>query len=229
MSERSRSTSPQSPEPRRPDSDHRRFLGMELWQQIVAGLMVLAIAGIVSHLVFSPKRPTPAPTPAPTLTPTPTPTPTPSTPARTTPASGTTWLDQLTPTSGEASPSQEAPQTGSGAGQYSALPHELLIPSSLNGNVVSYSLNGQYKTLNLTVAVPGNTSSPGGATLEVGIDGKAYLLDNPSSDAFFYPVLTAPMQWTLNVSGGKTLQVAITAVAGQGQGTALLVSGSLTG
>jgi len=223
MSEHGRNTSRPSAEPRRPGSDNRRFLGMELWQQIVAGLTVLAIAGIVSHLVLSPhKRPTPVPTLGPT-------TPARTTPARTTPASGTTWLDQLTPTSGEVSPSQEAPQTGSGVGPTSALPHELLVPSYLNGNIVSYSLNGQYKILNLTVAVPGNTSLPGGAILKLGIDGKVYLLDNPSADAYFYPVLTAPMQWTLNVSGGKTLQVTVTAVAGQGEGTSLLVSGSLTG
>jgi hypothetical protein len=232
MNEHSRDTSRSSAELRRPDPDHRRFLGMELWQQIIAGLIVLAIAGIVSHLILDPhKQPTPPPSRGPTNSgrTTPVPTPGPTKLGRTTPASGTTWLDQLTPTSGEVSSSQEAPQTGSGAGQPAALPHELLVPSSLNGNVVSYNLDDRYKMLNLTVAVPGDTNSSGGATLEVGLDGKTYPLDNPSSDAYFYPVLTAPMEWTLNVAGGKTLQVAVTAIAGQGAGTALLVSGSLTG
>ena len=108
------------------------------------------------------------------------------------------------------------------------LPNELLVPSAQNGNVVSYNLNGQYKTLNLTVAVPGNTSSSGGAILEVGINGQAYLLNNPSSEAYFYPVLTGTTQWTINVSGAKTLQIAVTVAVGQGEGTSLLVSGSLT-
>jgi hypothetical protein len=56
-----RSTGPQPDHPEHQGAERRRFLGLELWQQIVAGLAVAAVVaggGFVGHLlVSSPKRP----------------------------------------------------------------------------------------------------------------------------------------------------------------------------
>jgi hypothetical protein len=48
-------------EPERPGAEHRRFLGLELWQQVIAGLAVAAIVAIVGHLLISPRHPAPTP------------------------------------------------------------------------------------------------------------------------------------------------------------------------
>jgi hypothetical protein len=97
-----------------------------------------------------------------------------------------------------------------------------------NGNLVNYKLHGLYRTLNIEVAVPGGGNSTAGSIFELGINGQAYLLDNPSSDADFFPLVTEPTSWTIDVSGAQTLQLVVKPASGT-DGTPLLVSGSLAG
>jgi hypothetical protein len=221
---------PRRPDPdgrRRSDSDGHRFLALELWQQIVAGLAVAAIVAIVGLLLHHAKHSGAAnsgssqgSTPTPHLT-----QPISSPPISTQPGPGTTtWLDQLTPTSGEISSSNAAPDTVIQA--YQPLSHELIASPAQNGNTVTYSLGGKYKTLNIEVAPTGN--APGTDTIFVlGLDDTAYPLNAPSTDVYFFAGLTTPKNWIINVSGVKNLQLALTDDT-TGQGPPLLVSASLT-
>ena len=134
------------------------------------------------------------------------------------------WLDQLTPTLGEISSSHAAPDTVIQA--YDPLRHELIASPAQNGNTVTYSLGGKYKTLNIEVAPTGN--APGAGTiLALGLDGKAYPLNAPSTNVYFFAGITTPKNWIINVSGVKDLQLVITDDT-TGLGPPLLLSASLT-
>ena len=215
-------------EPRRPESERRRFLGLELWQQIVAGLVVAAVIALIGHLIVSSRRPAPG-NPSPgtgssgqNSTPIQQ-----STSSAPNPGQGSiTWLDQLTPASGEVSFSTAAPDS-TALGSYQPLSHELMISSAQNGNVVTYNLDGRYKTLNIEVAVTGNYPVSSETEFFVGLNGTAYSLNPPSSYAAFFPLLTAPMNWIINVSGVQKLQLKLNDST-SAQGPPLLVSASLT-
>lgn len=212
---------------RRSDSDGHRFLGLELWQQIVAGLAVAAIVAIVGFFLHHAKHSeagnsgsgqssTPTPHPSQPIS---------SPPVSSQPSPGaTTWLDQLAPTSGEISSSDAAPDAVIQA--YPPLSHELIASPAQNGNDVTYNLDGKYKTLNIEVAATGN--APGTDTIFVlGLDGTAYPLNAPSTNAYFFAGITTPKNWIINVSGVKNLQLVLTDDT-TGQGPSLLVSASLT-
>lgn len=221
---------PRRPDPggrRRSDSDDHHFLGLELWQQIVAGLVVAAIVAIVGLLLHHAKHsgavnsgssPGSTPTSHPTQ-------PISSPPVSTQQGPGTTtWLDQLTATSGEISSSNAAPDTV--IQPYQPLSHELIASPAQNGNTVTYSLDGKYKTLNIEVAPTGN--APGTDTIFVlGLDGTAYPLNAPSTDVYFFAGVSTPKNWIINVAGVKNLQLVLTDDT-TGQGPSLLVSASLT-
>ena len=207
----------------------KRFLGLDLWQQIaggiIAGLAVAAVVALVSHALSSRHRSNQTPsasssspaviTPKHLLT---TPQSQPSTPR----PGSTVWLDQLTQTSGEASSSTVAPGTD---GQ--PLPHELLIPVAQNENAVTYNLNGEYKTLNLEVADAGNASVADGTSFGINLDGKSYPVSPPSITAMFFPIVTGTEDWIINVSGVKSLQLVTQDSQSNSQGPSLLVSGEL--
>ena len=140
---------------------------------------------------------------------------------------GAAWLDQLTPTSGQVSSSNATPDT-SAQGSYSPLPHQVIIAPAGNGNNVTYRLGGAYKTLNLQVATTGGSSVSSATSFSVSVDGKTLPLLGQTTVKDFFPGLTQPQDWILNVSGTQNLQFTLTDTNG-GQGTSLLVSGHLTG
>jgi hypothetical protein len=206
------------PEPGSGSERPNRFLGLALWQQIVAGLAVAAIIAIVAH-VFTHHASSPS---APGNTHSATPLPSPTRSGASTPG-GNTWLDQLTPVSGEVSSSTAGPNEN---GQ--PLPHEVLIPSAENANTITYSINGSYKTLNLEVADAGNGDVAVQTSIGVNLDGKAYLLGAPSATESFSPIVSSPGNWIINVSGVKSLQLVVQGST-IGQASSLLVSGELIG
>jgi hypothetical protein len=202
-------------------------LGLELWQQIAAGLVVAAVVAFVGLLLHHPKHPV-VPNSGAGQGSTRTPHPTQSVsspPVSTPPGPGTTkWLDQLTPTSGEISSSNVAPDIVLQA--YPPLSHELIASPAQNGNTIDYNLDGKYKTLNIEVAATGNAPSTD-TIFVLGLDGTAYPLDPPSTSQYFFANLTPPKNWIINVSGVKNLELVLTDDT-TGQGPPLLVSASLT-
>ena len=213
-------------EPRRPDPERRRFLGLELWQQIAAGLIVAAIIALVGHLIVS-SRHSPSGNAGPVTGNSDSSTSSQQqTSSAPNPAPGSiTWLDQLTPTSGEVSFSNAAPDS-TALGSIAPLNHELIIASTQNGNVVTYHLGGKYKTLNIEVATTGNFPIASETEFFVGLDGTAYSLDPPVSYAAFFPLVTEPENWIINVSGVQNLQLELKDGTST-QGPPLLISANL--
>ena len=196
-------------EPRQPGSLRRRFLGIELWQQVAAGVTVVVIvttAGYLSSHFHNWFWTTPKPQAS---------------------HRSTIWLDQLTPTSGEVSSSRTVPYAA-GERALSTLPHELLINSAENDNIVSYALNRKYKTFNLEAAVAGNASVSDGPSFTLNIDGKPFLLFGDEKVIYFFPGLSSPENWIINVAGAKTLQLGVGDGGISHQTAPLLVSGFLT-
>jgi hypothetical protein len=101
------------------------------------------------------------------------------------------------------------------------------MPSTQNGNIVIYNLDGKYKTLNIEVATTGNYPIGSETEFFVGHDGTPYSLNPPVNYAAFYPLTTAPTNWVINVSGVKNLEFELDD-GSYGQGPPLLVSASLT-
>jgi hypothetical protein len=210
----------------RPDSERpNRFLGMVLWQQIVSGIIAgVVVAVIAAYFITSPSNPSDGRNLGTGSSSTPINGATAATTSQR--RAGNSWLDQLTPASGEASSSTLVPDnTADGASE--PLSHELLIPSAQNGNTVTYNLNSEYKTLNIQVAVAPGDSSLSGTNLGITLNGAVYQLDPPSDTADFFPVITSPENWILAVSGVKTLQLQVQDES-TGMGPSLLVSGYLS-
>jgi hypothetical protein len=110
-----------------------------------------------------------------------------------------------------------------GFGPYPPLPHELLITPVTNGNAVTFSLGGAYKTLYLQAAIKGD--SGGSTTLEVERDGTPFQFGGLEAIYQFSQPLTGPQNWIINVSGVQQLRLVVADVDDGIQGTSLLISG----
>ena len=205
--------SPTVAKPRRSNSlrrSFRSFLNLNLWQQVVAGLLVLVIAALAGKLFSGFNEPVKST----------------SKPSTQHGSLTSTWLSQLTPITGEIGTSDAVPDVAD-ITRSTSLPHELLIASAENGDTVTYTLDRKYKSLNLEAALPWYASGEYKAIFSVNVNGKAITLSGRNTAYYFSPGLGMIQNWIINVSNAETLQLEVTGGTGASNAP-LLVSGSLT-
>lgn len=186
----------------------RRFLNLNLWQQVVAGLLVLAIAAFAGKLLSSFDKPVKVIR------------------KPSTHHGSLTWLNQLTPITGEIGASGTTPNVP-GNTKSPSLPHELMIASAENGNTITYTLDRKYKYLDIQAAPAVAISAANNDIFAVDVDGKAITLEPHSTNDFVFAGLSRTQKWIINVSNAEMLQLKVTGLTRR-QNVPLLVSAYLT-
>jgi hypothetical protein len=186
----------------------RSFVNLNLWQQVVAGLLVLVIAALAGKLLSGFNEPVKAI----------------SKPS--TQHGSLTWLSQLTPTTGDFGTSDAVPDAADNT-RLTSLPHEISMAAADYPNTVTFMLDRKYKYLKLEAALPWFAPSEDKTIFSVNVDGKAMTLSGGSTTYYFSPGLSMIQNWIINVSNAETLQLEITGAPGASY-SPLLVSGSLT-